>query len=723
MLTLISPGNPTQTLGATATSVPSPSLQAASLASPDTIDLSSSLRATAVACRDRIAGAVIGATVETVGNTGATVARGALAVGRGALALWETDRLSPALKAAVGLAVGAALPAAAVALPTLAAIGSLATGLVAGFNRGSAGVGAAMQGALADVEAFDAVVRVPADAIEEAVHTPAGSPTPPARTSLQDLKGLAGGVVGGGLEMVGNTAVTVACAPQALVKGVRAMTARADEMSTMQKVAAVAALPLGALLVPLAVATGSAVRGFGKGFAAATEAGGSIGGAARAAAADVRAFSATTAPAALRVLDGAAETRRLSNEPKLDPRTRFCVVGAGPAGLEAARRLVAKGYDVTVIEKNSEAGGKVHSAMADGQFYDMGAILVDDAYRIPLDMAREVGVKQVDLAPGGDYVLDGSGHTVERFTPLEKLRLPLELANYTWKSLTEWNENRKPGFTAIAPELCESAQDMVDREGLRALSKPFKEFGTAMGYDYMENVPAAYYHKYLHPGSITGHMHGWEGGYQEVLKRQAALPGKKMLFDTTIQGIERGDRVTVHTDRGDMEFDQLVVATPLDKATRFLDFSPEERQLIDRIETTDYRTYLCDVENLPTGCGFIPENMEASRMGHPMCWSQTNQGTNQYVFYVLGDHEITDEEITRNISADLEKLNAHLVTVREADHWEYFPHVSGSELRNGFYEKLEAMQGQKNTTYVGEIFNFSTVHHTTQYAEHAMERF
>ena len=39
------------------------------------------------------------------------------------------------------------------------------------------------------------------------------------------------------------------------------------------------------------------------------------------------------------------------------PGAKVAVIGAGPAGLAAARRLLDAGLDVTVFERRSQAGG------------------------------------------------------------------------------------------------------------------------------------------------------------------------------------------------------------------------------------------------------------------------------------------------------------------------------------------------------------------------------
>ena len=49
---------------------------------------------------------------------------------------------------------------------------------------------------------------------------------------------------------------------------------------------------------------------------------------------------------------------------------KIAVLGAGVSGLTAARRLKAKGYDVTVYEREGKAGGLAKSRIVDGYVYD-----------------------------------------------------------------------------------------------------------------------------------------------------------------------------------------------------------------------------------------------------------------------------------------------------------------------------------------------------------------
>ncbi|MFY7869332.1 MAG: phytoene desaturase family protein, partial [Exiguobacterium sp.] len=62
---------------------------------------------------------------------------------------------------------------------------------------------------------------------------------------------------------------------------------------------------------------------------------------------------------------------------------QIVVIGAGLGGLSAAVTLAARGYDVTVIEKNEHVGGKLMPIITDGHRFDFGpnTITMPDVFR------------------------------------------------------------------------------------------------------------------------------------------------------------------------------------------------------------------------------------------------------------------------------------------------------------------------------------------------------
>jgi phytoene desaturase (3,4-didehydrolycopene-forming) len=53
------------------------------------------------------------------------------------------------------------------------------------------------------------------------------------------------------------------------------------------------------------------------------------------------------------------------------------VIGTGIGGIATAARLARSGYDVTVVEKNAEPGGRCGRIVRDGHRFDTGPTLFD----------------------------------------------------------------------------------------------------------------------------------------------------------------------------------------------------------------------------------------------------------------------------------------------------------------------------------------------------------
>jgi monoamine oxidase len=105
--------------------------------------------------------------------------------------------------------------------------------------------------------------------------------------------------------------------------------------------------------------------------------------------------------------------------------TDVIVIGAGLAGLTAARELAAADYDVIVLEARDRVGGRVLShTMAGGHIVDVGGQFVGPTQRRVLGLAGELGVATHPIFTGGRTVLELGGlrydyRTVPRLNPVQ----------------------------------------------------------------------------------------------------------------------------------------------------------------------------------------------------------------------------------------------------------------------------------------------------------------
>lgn len=82
------------------------------------------------------------------------------------------------------------------------------------------------------------------------------------------------------------------------------------------------------------------------------------------------------------------------------------VVGAGFAGLTAARRLQAAGHSVVVLEADGRVGGRTKPGRIAGEVVDVGGQWVGPTQTRLLALAEEFGVKTYPQYNAGQSITD-----------------------------------------------------------------------------------------------------------------------------------------------------------------------------------------------------------------------------------------------------------------------------------------------------------------------------
>ena len=387
----------------------------------------------------------------------------------------------------------------------------------------------------------------------------------------------------------------------------------------------------------------------------------------------------------------------------------IAVIGAGPSGLSAAFELERQGAKVTIYEKNAAAGGQCCSYEVDGKYYDMGAIIGFDHNSLYTELINNWPVRKQALLG------ERRGARYSKFGRMGKrgrawhVRILFQLIKYT--ILYPWNF-KQPGVKNDN-KFSEVTSDFVKKRQSKEFTDNTDMIFTPYGYGYMSEVPALYYLKYCDPKTLWSmlkrkSMFTFTEGYQNFWKQVAA--DFNVIYEADIKKITRDtDAVFVASGKNVEKYDGLIVATPLQHLHTYLDCSTLEKELFSKIETYDYRTYLCRVKgSFDRPFYHHLNNFNKSRAGHVMMWAAQHGDTGVLLAYVQADG-IRSQDIYQQLRDSLEMMGGELVDIIQERSWEYFPHVKTAGLESGFYKDLELLQGKNRMLMVGEIFNFSTV--------------
>lgn len=90
------------------------------------------------------------------------------------------------------------------------------------------------------------------------------------------------------------------------------------------------------------------------------------------------------------------------------------IIGAGLAGLVAARNLVERGLTVVVVEARDRVGGRVENAILDdGQYVELGGQWIGPGFDNLVDLAEHYGLPVISLEPIGNLVVRLRGQTLQ----------------------------------------------------------------------------------------------------------------------------------------------------------------------------------------------------------------------------------------------------------------------------------------------------------------------
>jgi len=254
------------------------------------------------------------------------------------------------------------------------------------------------------------------------------------------------------------------------------------------------------------------------------------------------------------------------------------VVGAGLAGLTAARELSRSGFDVVVLEGRDRVGGRTNSAMLAGIPVDLGASFVGPTQDAVLKLAADLGCDTTPTFNDGANLLRWRG-TVRRYNgTIPKLGLIglVDIGRIQWQfariartvSITEpWSAPDAAKLDAIslgdwlrAIHATSSSHDLMAimsrvtwgaEPNEVSMLHAVRYVNAAGGLDRMLDVV---------DGAQQDHF---PGGSHQMATTMAAELGDRVRLGATVTRIEwSDDAVAVMSSAGVVEARRAVVAIP-----------------------------------------------------------------------------------------------------------------------------------------------------------------
>lgn len=254
------------------------------------------------------------------------------------------------------------------------------------------------------------------------------------------------------------------------------------------------------------------------------------------------------------------------------------IVGAGLAGLSAARRLREAGHDVAVLEARDRVGGRTYTVTHEGVAFELGAQWIGPTQTRMLELTEELGIATFPTFHSGEKILDVGGKLstytgdIPSMAPHKLIQLQLAITavdRMTTKVPIEdpWRARHASRKDAMTVETFK--RRLVPSSDVRGIMDVAVR--TIFGAEPSE-ISLLFFLYYVNAGGGLLNLAGIEGAAQETRfvhgAQSLADAIAEKLADSIVLGAPvraityRDDRVLVESAQGSWSARRAIVAIP-----------------------------------------------------------------------------------------------------------------------------------------------------------------